>query len=168
MKDDKAPKKKGGEQFADPLAWNPADRPPGPPVSRSRAGPGLDPSDRREREINQRILQEYGSSPLDAYKPLIAAALVGLIVFSQVDRTNMLNAVIYSGMATAGVGSLYVMVARDTLPPLISMIFRACFVLGVIAVAGWFIVNNTDTFKPHDDGGIRENRKYKQHADPNQ
>lgn len=165
MKDDKAPKKsRGGEQFADPLAWNSPDRPPGPPVNRSRAGPGIDPADRREREINQRILQEYGGSPLDAFKPFIAAGLVGMIVFSQVDRTHMLNAVIYTVMAMLTVGSIYVMIARDSLPPLISILFRGCFVLGLIAVVAWFIVNHTDTFKPRDE---REkiDRKYNPHAD---
>lgn len=164
MNDDKGPgdgpkKSRGGEQFADPLAWNPDRAPGGPPISRSRGGG--DP-DQREKDINRRILQEYGQGPLDAFKPIIAGLVVGLIVFSQVDRTNMLNAVIYAGMGMAATGSIYVMIARDTLPPLVSMLFRACFILGVIAVAGWFVVNHSDTFKPED----REGRKYRQVQDP--
>lgn len=81
-----------------------------------------------------------------------------LIVFSQVDRTNLFNAVIDSGLTTAGVGSIHVMIVRDSPPPLISLLVRARIMLGVIAAAGWSAQNNTDTFKPPDDGA-HENRK---------
>ena len=158
-----AKKSRSGEQFADPLSWNPDHRPPGPPVARNSRGG--DPTDQRERDINRRILQEYGKGPLDAFKPVIAMLIVGVIVFSQVDRTNRLNAAIYTGMAMSAAGALYVMIARDSLPPLLSMLFRACFVLGVIAIIGWFVVNHSDTFKPPGETE-RENRKYRQVADP--
>lgn len=159
---DLGPKKPKGEQFSDPLAWNP-DRPPGPPINRSRVGG--DPTDKREREINRKILREYGGGPFDAIKPFIAAGLVGMIVFSQVDRTHMLNAVIYTVMATMSAGAVYVMILRDTLPPLISIIFRGCFVLGVLAVIGWFIINGSDTFKPSGDEE-RQRRQFRVTSDP--
>jgi hypothetical protein len=155
------PKSRGGEQFADPLAWTPDNRPPAPPGSRP---PGLTPDDQREREINRRIIAEYGQGPLDQIKPLIGFAIVGLIVFSQVDRSNMLNALIYSAMGMMAAGAIYVMIARDTLPPLVSMLFRGFFILGVIAVIGWFIVNNTSTFsRPLD----KDTRTYRSATDPN-
>ena len=169
MKGDRGPgakppqRSRGGEQFADPLAYNPDGNRGGAPAA-PRIPAGMDPSDAREREIARRILQEYGHGPLDAVKPIMAAVLVGLIVFSQVDKTNMLNAVIYVGMAMCSAGAIYVMILRDSLPPLLSMLFRGCFILGVLAVIGWFIVNHSDTFQRPPEA--RENRTYRSVQDP--
>ena len=156
---------KGGEQFADPLAWNPDSNRAATPAA-PRGGPGVDPAELREKEINRRIVQEYGRGPLDSLKPLAAVLLVGAIVWTQVDRSNAWNAAVYTAMAMSAAGSIYVMIARDTLPPLVSMLFRGFFILGVIAVGAWFVMNHADTFSRPLDKEKSGARNYREVEDP--
>ncbi len=160
----KVAKSRGGEQFADPLAWNPDQRPAGPPPPRGGGGPGIDAQELREKEINRRILQEYGRGPLDALKPLMGVALIGLIVWVNVDKHNMWNAIVYCTMAMGAGGSVALMVGRDSTPPLVSLIMKGFFALGLLSIGAWFLMNHLDTFKrplDKDDGP-----RFKQVADP--
>jgi hypothetical protein len=142
-------RKPGGEQFADPLAWTPEMR-PSPPPSRSVRD---EEADHREREINRRIVEEYGGGPLDSIKPLVGIALLGLIVFSLVDRKDMVNATIYAAMAMGAVGAIYTMACRDTMPPLVSLVMKGLFGVGMLAAAVWFVATHSESFTGKDAEG---------------
>ncbi|MBI4863097.1 MAG: hypothetical protein HY815_22955 [Candidatus Riflebacteria bacterium] len=143
-------RKVGGEQFSDPLSWQP-DRglPPGPPP---RSGFDDDQA-RREKEINARILADHGTNPWDWLKPLIAFVVIGIIAFSQIRKADAANAVIYTVMALMAAGAVYTLVARDSLPPLLSLLMKAMFGLGLLVVAVWFVANYKDSFTPKDSTG---------------
>lgn len=145
-------KGRGGDPFADPLACPPDMRgPPGPPPR----GPSFDDEIlSREKEINRKILSSYNqSSAMDTIKPLLGIVVVGAIAFSQVSKADMGNAVIYTAMFMMGAGAIYTLFARDTLPPLFSLILKGLFALGLLAAGVWFAATHTESFTPKDKDG---------------
>lgn len=163
MSIDKRPgtKPKGGEQFSDPLSWTPDMKAPTPPSSRPAAAYD---QDRRERDIADRIVAEYGQGPMEFVKPLLAALFVGLVVFSQVDRSNMTSALVTSGMGTLFAGGVYMFVWKDTLPPMLSLLVRGMFFLAILAGVGWYLATRTDVLSRPD----KDSKQYRSAQDLNQ
>jgi len=143
------PKRPTGEQFSDPLAYPQEMRVP------SGTSPGLATEQevlRREKEINRKILESYDSASFfDYLKPVVGLAVVGAIAFSQVSKTDMTSALIYTAIAVMVAGAAYTVFARDTLPPLISLILKGVFGLGLLAAGIWFVAMHSDSFSPKGD-----------------
>lgn len=154
MSDEKPPKRSAGEQFSDPLSWTPDTRMPGPPSSR----PILHDSDRREKDIHNKILEEYGGTAFDTFKPIIAMMLIAVLVLSQIDRSNKTQAIAYTVVAMIVGGSIYTMIANDTMPPLLSMLFKGAFMICVMGVIFYVLAVHTDMFSPPKDK--EEQRRY--------
>lgn len=151
---------KGGEQFSDPMAWTQDMKAPPPPSSRPHGGYD---EDRRERAIADRIVAEYGHSPLEFLRPVLAALFVGLVVFSQIDRTNMTNALVTSGMAVLLAGGVYLFVWKDTLPPMLSLLVRGAFFLALLAGVFWYVAMRTDVLERPE----KERKQYRSAQDVN-
>jgi hypothetical protein len=159
MSDEKPPKAKGGEQFSDPLSWTPDMRMPGPPSSRP-----IHDIDRRERDINQRIVDEYGGDGFEMFRPLIAMAIIGVVVLSQVDRSNKPQALAYTSLAMLVGGALYWMIANDSLPPFLSVLVRGAFMIGVLGFVLYGLFMHTDLFsRPLE----KDSMQYRSTQDPN-
>ena len=136
------PRRPAGEQFSDPLSWTPNMKAPGgAPVRTYRD----EVTDRKEKEINAKILTEYTSSSLDFLKPLAGMVLVGLITFSRVDRHDMTTATIYAVMAAVAAGAVYTIMARDSMPSLISMIVKGGCVVALLGAGAWYLATHVDT-----------------------
>lgn len=151
-------KSKGGEQFSDPLSWTPDMKAPPPPSSRPAGGYD---QDRRERDLANKIVAEYGHGSMEFVKPLLAALFVGLVVFSQVDRSNMTNALVYSGMGMLFAGGVYMFVWKDTLPPMLSLLVRGLFFLAILGGVAWYLALRTDVLSRPD----KETKQYRSAQD---
>ena len=154
------PRRPGGEQFSDPLAWGAEQARRNTPEQ--RYSPRDHKADALERDINRKIIEEYGRGPLDWAKPLIGIMIIGAVVFSQMDRRHLANAIIYTVMAMMASGAIYTIFMRDTMPPLLSMIFKGVLWLGVI---GALVIYAATHVAPDDDKPARESyRKIRDEA----